>query len=31
MMRMSADAVSTPVEPGEVDVTATLNVSYRIE
>jgi uncharacterized protein YggE len=32
MMRtMAADAVSTPVEPGEVDVTATLNVSYRIE
>jgi uncharacterized protein YggE len=27
----AADAVSTPVEPGEVEVNATLSVSYRIE
>ena len=31
MMAMAADAVSTPVEPGEVEVNATLTVSYRIE
>ena len=31
MMAMAADAVSTPVEPGEVEVSATLTVSYRIE
>ena len=31
VMAMAADQVSTPVEPGEVDVNATLSVSYRIE
>jgi uncharacterized protein YggE len=31
MVAMAADAMSTPVEPGEVDVSATLTVSYRIE
>jgi uncharacterized protein YggE len=32
MMAMAAaDQVSTPVEPGEVEVNATLSVSYRIE
>jgi uncharacterized protein len=30
MMAMAAD-VSTPVEPGEVEVNATLTVTYRIE
>jgi uncharacterized protein len=31
MMAMAADQVSTPVEPGEIEVSATLTVSYRIE
>jgi uncharacterized protein YggE len=31
MLAMAAEAVSTPVEPGEVEVSATLTVSYRIE
>lgn len=32
MMAMAAaDQVATPVEPGEVEVSATLTVSYRIE
>lgn len=31
MVAMAADAMSTPVEPGEVDVSATLTVTYRIE
>jgi uncharacterized protein YggE len=31
MLAMAADAVSTPVEPGEVDVNATLTVTYKIE
>jgi uncharacterized protein YggE len=31
MMTMAADQVATPVEPGEVEVSATLTVTYRIE
>jgi uncharacterized protein YggE len=31
MVAMAADAMSTPVEPGEVEVNATLTVTYRIE
>jgi uncharacterized protein YggE len=31
MMAMQAADVSTPVEPGEVEVSATLTVTYRIE
>jgi len=31
MVAMAADAVQTPVEPGEVEVNATLMVTYRIE
>lgn len=31
MVAMAADAMSTPVEPGEVEVTAILSVTYRIE
>ena len=31
MVAMAADQVSTPVEPGEVEVSATLTVTYRIE
>ena len=31
MMAMAADQASTPVEPGEVEVSATLTVTYLIE
>jgi hypothetical protein len=31
MVAMAADSMSTPVEPGEVEVNATLTVTYRIE
>jgi uncharacterized protein YggE len=31
MLAMAADAAQTPVEPGEVEVDATLTVTYRIE
>jgi hypothetical protein len=31
MMAMAADSMATPVEPGEVEVSATLTVTYRIE
>ena len=31
MVAMAMDSVSTPVEPGEVEVSATLTVMYRIE
>ena len=31
MMAMASDQMATPVEPGEVEVNATLTVSYRIE
>ncbi|HVR30698.1 MAG TPA: SIMPL domain-containing protein [Thermoanaerobaculia bacterium] len=31
MVAMAMDQVSTPVEPGEIDVAATLTVTYRIE
>jgi uncharacterized protein YggE len=31
MLAMASEAMDTPVEPGEVEVSATLTVTYRIE